>query len=226
VADPLPGVERATRRGTTTCSVDEVPFVTIDDADGSAVVQLPGGPRTLLLQTLGRDEVRETIERAWEAVAPKRAVTAHRRKVTARSKLAALRPDDVRAMVAALPGANEGPIWGTQLGFRASDEKKTRFARFGPPEGDRVSNLLPPDDEDALVIFHCEQKAELLASSADRFFTTPHYGPVDEPGGIILRLVEQRGAAEHAEVAELLEDAWREVAPPERIEELERPRRG
>jgi hypothetical protein len=225
VAETLPRTERATRRGTTTCSVDDVPFLTIDDADGSAVVQLPDRPRTLLLATLGRDEVREAIEQAWAAVAPKAAVTAQRRKATARSKLAALRPDDVRAMVAALPGANEGPIWGTQLGFRATDEKKTRFARFGPPEGDRIGNLLPPDDEDALVIFHCEQKAELLASSADRFFTTPHYGPIDEPGGIILRLAEQRGDAEHAEIAELLEDAWREVAPPDRIEEIDR-RRG
>ena len=63
VTEALPGVERATRRGTTTCSVDDVPFVTIDEADGSLVVQLPDGPRTLLLATLGRDEVRETIER-------------------------------------------------------------------------------------------------------------------------------------------------------------------
>jgi hypothetical protein len=127
-------------------------------------------------------------------------------------------------MVSALPGAHEGPIWGQQLGFRATDEKRTRFARFGPPEGDRVGNLLPPDDEDALVIFHCEQKPELLASSPDRFFTTPHYGAADEPGGVILRLVEQRGDAEHAEVAELIEDAWRAVAPPERVEELDRQR--
>jgi hypothetical protein len=81
----LAGLERASRRGTTTCSVDEMPFVTIDEEDGSAVVQLPEGSRTLLLATLGRDEVREAIEQAWEAVAPMRAVTAHRRKVTARS---------------------------------------------------------------------------------------------------------------------------------------------
>jgi hypothetical protein len=201
-------------------------FFTVDDADGTAVVHLPEGPLTLELSTVGRDEVRETIERAWEAVAPKRAVTAHRRRAAARAKLPALRPDDVRAMVAAFPGANEGPIWGQQLGFRATDEKRTRFARFGPPEGDRIGNLLPPDDEDALVIFSCDQKAELLASCPERFFSTPHYGPADEPGGIILRLAEQRGEAEHAEIAELLEDAWRAAAPPDRIEELDRQREG
>jgi hypothetical protein len=114
VADALPEID--------------VPFLTIDDADGSAVVQLPDHPRTLLLATLGRDEVREAIEQAWAAVAPKAAVTARRRKATARSKLAALRPDDVRAMVAALPGANEGPIWG-----RSSASGPPRRRRRGSP---------------------------------------------------------------------------------------------
>jgi hypothetical protein len=219
VAEALAGAERASRRGTTTFSVGDGPFLTIDERDGSAAVRTGDGTATLLLATVGRDEVREAIESAWAELAPKRAVTAHRRRVAARLAQPALTHADVRAMVAELPGANEGPIWGQDPGFRATEEKRSRFARFGPPESGKVGNLLPPDDLDTLVIFHCEQKPELLAAAPDRFFTTPHYGPPDEPGGIILRLAEQRGAAEHAEVAELLEDAWRTVAPPERLAE-------
>ena len=128
--------------------------------------------------------------------------------------MAALRPDDVRADGGRAPGSERGSDLGQAARVPRHRREEDPVRGFGPPEGDRVGNLLPPDDEDALVIFSCDQKPELLASSADRFFTTPHYGPVDEPGGIILRLAEQRGEAEHAEVAELLEDAWREVAPP------------
>jgi len=75
-----------------------------------------------------------------------------------------------------------------------------------------------------MVIFYCHQKPELLAASADRYFTTPHYGNADEPGGVLVRLSEHRGADDLAELAELLEDAWREVATPELIEQRERER--
>ena len=127
-------------------------------------------------------------------------------------------------MIEALPDANEGPIWGQDLGFRVGDEKRTRFARFGPPEGSKIGNLLPPDDENTLVILHCETKPALLASCAERFFTTPHYGSPDEPGGVMTRLAENRGKQDLAQLAELLEAAWRHVASPEQIAELARPR--
>ena len=57
---------------------------------------------------------------------------------------------------------------GQDIGFRVGDEKKTRFARFGPPEGGRVGNLLAPDDEGTLVVLTYEDKPALLASRADR----------------------------------------------------------
>jgi hypothetical protein len=124
-------------------------------------------------------------------------------------------------VILALPGATEGPIWGQDVGFLIGSVKKTRFARFGPPEGSRVGNLLPPDDEDTLVILHCEQRPELLAASPDRFFSTPHYGGPDEPGGVILRLSEHRGPDDLREIAELLEDAWRHVAPAGLVAQLD-----
>jgi len=169
--------------------------------------------------------VRAQIEDAWAEYAPKRVVTAYRAARTRRARKPAPTQDDIRQVILELPGANEGPIWGKDLGFLIGTEKKTRFARFGPPAGGRVGNLLPPDDVDSVVVFYCPQKPELLASSADRFFTTPHYGSPDEPGGVIVRLSEFRGREELAELAELREDAWREVAPPELIEQRERERR-
>lgn len=216
VASALSGVAPVNRRGGTTYAVDGTPFLTLDDE--SATVH-PGSDdeHELRFIAVGRDDLREAIEDAWADNAPKRAVTAHRKARQKWLSQPELTEDDIRGFVLTLPGANEGPIWGTDLGFRVGDEKRTRFARFGPPEGSRVGNLLPPDDEHTLVIFHCEQKPELLAASADRYFTTPHYGAVDEPGGIILRLTEHRGPDALAEVAELLEDAWREVAPAELV---------
>jgi hypothetical protein len=216
VASALAGVAPVNRRGGTTYAVEGAPFLALDDE--SAVVH-PGsdGEHEFRFLAVGRDDLRAAIEDAWAAVAPKRAVTAHRKARQKWLSQPALTEGEIRGFVRTLPGATEGPIWGTDVGFRVGDEKRTRFARFGPPEGSRVGNLLPPDDEHTLVIFHCEQKPELLASSPDRYFTTPHYGAADEPGGIILRLAEHRGPDALAEVAELLEDAWREVAPPELV---------
>ena len=177
-----------------------------------------------MLQRAGRDEVRGLIEEAWREHSSHEVVAEHTRQRKAWLRQPPVTVADVRAMIAELPGATEGPIWGKDVGFLVGTDKRTRFARFGPPEGSNVGNLLPPDDEDTLVIFRCAQKPALLAHSPDLYFTTPHYGPPDEPGGVILRLVEHRGAEARQELAELLEDAWRDVASPESVEELDRSR--
>ena len=226
VAERLPGVDAKRRRGTVAFTVAGEVFLTLDDDDAAVVRTAAGDEQAYPLLQAGRDDVRAAIEEAWASVAPKRQVTAYRKKQAAREKEPAITQDDIRRVVLALPGASEGPIWGSDLGFLIGSEKKTRFARFGPPQGGRVGNLLPPDDEDTLVLLRCEQRPGLLAASPDRFFTTPHYGDPDEPGGVIVRLSEHRGAADLEELAELLEDAWREVAPPELIAERERGREG
>jgi predicted DNA-binding transcriptional regulator YafY len=241
IAGALPGMSATDRRGVTSFAVDGHPVVDVDDEDDSVVIfpATEGSDgegddegddegdgeteQTLVLRTVGRDELRAAITAAWEAHASPDQVRAHRKERARWEALPAVTADDIREAVLALPGAAEGPIWGQDLGFLIGDVKKTRFARFGPPEGGRVSNLLPPDDQDTLVILVCEQRPELLAAGADRFFTTPHYGGPDEPGGIILRLAEHRGPDALAEIAELLEDAWRSVAPPDLVAQLDGP---
>jgi hypothetical protein len=217
VASALPDVSATSRRGTTSFNVDGHVFLTVEGTKGVAMVHTLEEDGELPLGHAGREEVRLLIESAWEDYAPKKKVTALRTARTRRSKLSRITQDDVRRLILELPGAAEGPIWGKHLGFLIGTEKKTRFARFGPPQGGRVGNLLPPDDDNTLVLFYCPQKPELLASSADRYFSTAHYGREDEPGGVIVRLEEHRGPAELAELAELVEDAWREVATPDLI---------
>jgi predicted DNA-binding transcriptional regulator YafY len=222
IARRLQGVEEASRRGVTTFAVGGTTFLGVDDDDDAVLVRRPTGEdHNLVLRTIGRDELRAAIEEAWAALAPEAAVTAHERAAAKRAELAPITFDDIRRVILELPGAAEGPIWGQDLGFLIGTEKKTRFARFGPPEAGRVGNLLPPDDENTLVILHCEQRPELLAASPDRFFSTPHYGGPGEPGGVIVRLAEHRGPDDLAELAELLEDAWRSVATPDLIAQLD-----
>ena len=214
VAAALPGAEERRAGAGRGFSVGGSRFLMV--AGDSVLVRAAEGPeQSFLLPRVGRDELRAHIEDAWAgfASAGQRRTAAARRK--RRMALPPVTHEDVRAVVRSLPGATEGPIWGSEVGFLIGSEKRTRFARFGPPEGNRVGNLLPPDDEDTLVIFYCAHKPALLASSPERFFSTPHYGPPDEPGGIITRLPDNRGEAELQELAELLEDAWAEVAPPE-----------
>jgi len=221
IAAALPDVTTATRRGVVSYKVDGHVFLTVDTAGREATVHTLDEDAELALGHAGRDEVRERIEAAWEDYAPRKRVSAHRAAQTRRTKLPAITQDDIRHVILELPGATEGPIWGKDLGFLLGTEKKTRFARFGPPAGSRVGNLLPPDDENTLVLFYCPQKPELLASCADRYFSTAHYGSPDEPGGVIVRLSEHRGPKDLAELSELVEDAWREVATPALVEERE-----
>jgi predicted DNA-binding transcriptional regulator YafY len=215
IAVALPTTELADRRRSQTFSVAGHVFLAIEPGDSVLIDFADGAEQSLLIPRVGRDELRERIEQAWESFATpsqRRSLYAARRK---RAALAPVTREDIRDIILALPGAREGPIWGNEIGFLIGTEKRTRFARFGPPVGSGIGNLLHPDDEDALVILHCSSKPSLLASCPERFFTTPHYGPADEPGGVITRLAENRGTAELQELAELLEDAWRDVAPSE-----------
>lgn len=218
IAHSLPGVTEAKARTVTTLAVNDKVFLELGD-ENQATVRSSDEDYHLVLTKVARDDLRRLIEDAWESHAPKRSVTAYRKARAAWEAKPSVTEADIHRIALALPGANWGPIWGSEPGFRFGDQKKGRFARFGPPEGTRVSNLVPPDDEHALVIFHCDSKPALLASAADRYFTTPHYGPIDEPGTVIVRLTELR-RDDLPEITELIEVAWAAVAPPDVVTAL------
>jgi len=167
----------------------------------------------VLLTMIGRDEVRELIERAWRLVAPKRAITAYER-ARAVERARTITFDDIRRLALALPEVTEDDESSGSHEFHVRGDRRTLFAKFGPP----ISNLLPPDDADTLMIRHCDQKPALLAAHPDRFFTTVHYGDPREPGAVLIRVSENR--AEHLnELGELLEESWRHRVPSRLVQE-------
>lgn len=145
VALSLPSVKETLRQART-FAVDGTVFLRIE-RDERAFTCGSAGDVSLPLLHAGRDEIRALIEDAWRRVAPRRAVSVFEKKQSARAALPALTQDAVRRMILALPGAVEGPIWGRDIGFLIGTEKRTRF---GPPAGSKVSNLLPPDDDNTV----------------------------------------------------------------------------
>ena len=103
---------------------------------------------------------------------------------------------DVRAMALALPQVEEATSYGTPA-FRI---RKRLIARLHE-DGDSLVIKVDPMEREAL-----------LATRPDRFFITPHYA--DAPSWILARL----DRADPQEVAELLAEAWRRLAPRRIVE--------
>ena len=104
--------------------------------------------------------------------------------------------DDVRAMALALPQVEEATSYDTPA-FRI---RKRLIARLHH-DGEALVVKVDPGRRDAL-----------LATRPDRYFVTPHYA--DEPSWVLVRL----DVIDPTELAELLADAWRRVAPPRIVE--------
>lgn len=100
--------------------------------------------------------------------------------------------DDVRTLALALPQVEEGTSYETPA-FRV---RKRLMARLHHDEAALVLRVEP------------DERAALLAGQPDRFFITPHYE--DSPHWILARLEP----ADPQEIGELLEVAWRRLAPP------------
>lgn len=114
-----------------------------------------------------------------------------------RSKGAApLGLDDVRAILLALPGVEEGPCYGTP-GFRV---RKKILARL-------------KEDGDALAIrVEFIERDVLLRDEPDAFYLTDHYRGYPM---VLVRLSRVRRELLH----ELLVEAWRRAAPKRLIAE-------
>ena len=106
---------------------------------------------------------------------------------------------DVRAAALALPATTEKPSYGTP-GFRVKDKL---FARIRE-EGDVL----------ALWCSDVDEKAALIASEPDKFFTTPHY---DGYAMVLVRFA----AIDRDELGELLTESWRLRAPKRLLAEFD-----
>lgn len=104
----------------------------------------------------------------------------------------------VRRLALALPGVEEGTSYGTPA-FRV---RKKLFAR------------LWEDGETLVLKTDFDERAVLLETDPDTFFLTDHY---EDYPWVLVRLP----AVDRAELAELLEDAWRRLASKRQIAECD-----
>jgi hypothetical protein len=124
-----------------------------------------------------------------------------------RSRAKAITEDDIRAICLALPETSER-VKRRRSGAVAYhfDAGKTMFVKLF-----EASNLLAPDLDDVVMIRRVPDRAALLATAPERFFMTRHYGDPSVGGPILTRLSENT-KADLAELAELIEESWRDVA--------------
>lgn len=114
----------------------------------------------------------------------------------------------VRALCLALPAVTESPTHGAPTWFVNG---RRSFAKYVDPALHRVD-----EPEPALwAAAPPGARHELVAADPGRFFGPPFGGS----GWVGMRL----GGAEEAEVSEILEDAYRQVAPRYLVERIGRP---
>ncbi|MGY1723445.1 MmcQ/YjbR family DNA-binding protein [Blastococcus sp. SYSU DS0533] len=116
--------------------------------------------------------------------------------------------EDVRRLVAALPGTDEHPSYGGHPSWRVHGKGFVWARPLRGAERAALGNAAPGEDEPLLGVRVADQgeKAALLAAAPDVFLTTPHF---DGYAVVLVRLER----VPDAELAELVEDAWRARAP-------------
>ena len=125
--------------------------------------------------------------------------------------------DDVRRIASGLPGAAEGTAHG-QFGFSVENRGKAKgFVWTWMERVDPKKARVPNDSVLAVRVGDLGEKEALLASdpAGRKLFTEPHYNGFP---AVLVRLAE----IDADELAELVTDAWRCLAPRELVEEFDR----
>jgi hypothetical protein len=120
--------------------------------------------------------------------------------------------EDVRRIALLLPGAVEA-----ETGFAFSvpyRSKKNGFAWVWQERIEPKKPRVPNPDVIALRVADEAEKQMLLSADEHKFFTEPHYNGYP---AILVRLP----AIEVDELAELITDAWRCLAPPVLVSEFD-----
>jgi hypothetical protein len=107
--------------------------------------------------------------------------------------------DDVVALATRFPGVELETSWGTPA-------LKVR--------GKMICRLRTDPDALVLRVIHLGEREALLQGQPDAFFSTPHY---DGYPYVLVKLE----AVDPEELAELLEDAWRDRAPKKLVAQFE-----
>ena len=106
--------------------------------------------------------------------------------------------------------------WATvkKLGNRLPEVEESTWFRTPSLKVGKRSFVRLKDDDVIVVLVDLEEKEALLRAEPETFFTTAHY---DGYPAVLVRL----SAIESEELAEVLEDSWRRVAPKRLLKALD-----
>jgi hypothetical protein len=116
--------------------------------------------------------------------------------------------DDVRRLVAALPGTDEHASHGGRPSWRVGGKGFVWERPLGVRDRAALGATAPDEDEPLLGVQVADEgvKAALIADDPDVCFTVPHF---DGYPAVLVRLAR----VDEATLAELVEEAWRARAP-------------
>lgn len=122
--------------------------------------------------------------------------------------------DDVRRLVAALPGTDEHASYGGRPSWRVAGRGFVFERPLGAADLAALAELGTPVDGPVLGARTADEgeKLELLAADPDIYFTIPHF---DGYPAVLIRL----DRIDADELAELVDAAWRTRAPKKLLAE-------
>ncbi len=125
--------------------------------------------------------------------------------------------DDVRRLVAELPGTDEHVSYGGNPSWRVHQQAFVWDRPLRRVDRSGLGEEAPADLQPVLGVRVADEgvKAALIADDPDVFFTVPHF---DGFAAVLVRLEE----VPVQELAELVEDAWRLRAPKRLLAEFDR----
>ncbi|MGY1721031.1 MmcQ/YjbR family DNA-binding protein [Blastococcus sp. SYSU DS0552] len=128
--------------------------------------------------------------------------------------------EDVRRLVASLPGTDEHPSYGGHPSWRVHGKAFVWARPLREAERAGLGAAAPDEDEPVLGVRVADEgeKAALLAGAPDVFLTTPHF---DGYAVVLVRL----DRIDVGELTELVQDAWRARAPRRLLAERDGRRR-
>lgn len=129
--------------------------------------------------------------------------------------------DDVRRLVAALPGTDEHPSYDARPAWRVHQRAFVWERPLTAHDRAALGGAAPGEAEPLLAARVADEgvKAALVADEPAVFSTTPHF---DGHAVVLLRLSQVSADV----LAEVVEDAWRARAPRRLLAELDRLRSG
>ncbi len=125
--------------------------------------------------------------------------------------------DDVRRLVARLPGADEHASYGGNPAWRVCRQAFVWDRPLRPADRVALGEEAPAESEPVLGVRVADEgvKAALIADAPDVLFTTPHF---DGYAAVLVRLEQ----IPLPELAELVEEAWRRRACKRLLVEFDR----